>query len=61
MLKMRITNSKPTKQAERCQTLIAEKNMNNWIETSGSPFVIVESNNMPINGRVKKTTMLYVA
>ena len=39
---MRITNSKPTKQAERCQTLIAEKNMNNWIETSGSPFVIVE-------------------
>ncbi len=42
MLKMRITNSKPTKQAERCQTLIAEKNMNNWIETSGSPFVIVE-------------------
>ena len=42
MLKMRRTNSKPTKQAERCQTLIAEKNMNNWIETSGSPFVIVE-------------------
>lgn len=37
-----ITNSKPTEQAARCQTLIAEKNMNNWIETSGSPFVIVE-------------------
>lgn len=28
--------------AERCKPLIAEKNMNNWIETSGSPFVIVE-------------------
>ena len=28
--------------AASCNPLIAEKNMNNWIETSGSPFVIVE-------------------